>query len=353
MDSRRQEMNLVERIFDAECRPDQEALAYFYGKKSIGQLRVPLNIWLKLDLSPEKARELVTGRQQHEAVWRLVKDNLAKKLMALFIMYCVICVIAMCLKVVLTRPISGSRIQYGFLVFAASNFIYIGFLMLLSFSYGLYTEFGWRIALSVASVVMILPFVYQQIIMPDPLVIVALSVAAIFVIPMVTKRARLWKRLRFSLAKERLKNTEENSNRADFRNKVEEFFRVADEKSRQRWLHRHVFKWLRRWIIKSAVDITYTILTDDNFADRKGALEEYMKRHRLKDSMGRLATVVWIGGALAYLIFPLSLWAEDASLAAVSVLPLYAAAMFVMEQIDEAQDEVFLELSQLMISKSL
>jgi fatty acid desaturase len=128
---------------------------------------------------------------------------------------------------------------------------------------------------------------------------------------------------------------------------VEGFLRTVDEESSNRLKRRRTFKWLRGRIVRSSVDVLYLILTRPGFANPKEALEEYVKRHRFKDSMVRLATVVWVAGALAYLIFPDSVWAGEAALAAVNVLPVYVATMFVMEQLDEAREEVFGELAGL------
>lgn len=192
-----------------------------------------------------------------------------------------------------------------------------------------------------------LPYVYERMVALSPLTVVMLFVVAGLAVSFVIKRTQLWKRWRSRFTDERRNNINNNKDRANFKKKVEGFLWSTDEESGKRLLLQNTFKWLRKYVIRSSLDVLFFILTHPDIVNRKEALEEYVKHHRLKDSMGRLATVVWIVGGLAYLVFPDSLWAAEASLAVLNVLPIYIATMFVMDQLDEAREEVFREFAQL------
>jgi hypothetical protein len=56
--------------------------------------------------------------------------------------------------------------------------------------------------------------------------------------------------------------------------------------------------------------------------------------------------VLGIAGALAYTVFPLTDVADAVTLVALKVLPVYGAALFVMEQFDEAREKAIGELER-------
>ena len=337
----------MDRIVDTEFLPDQESLFPLEEGGKNSSERRPLEIWRSLDLRPEKISEVAAMRGQQEALRRLRRDSLAEKFLSFAIIYAVASLIVMFLRAFVSRYVPGFRSPDTFLIFIASHFIYLGSLMLFSLAYGLYVEWGWRVALVVALFVIVFPLVNERLVMPGSLTLAIFSAVIMVAVVFTMKRTRLWKRLRSRITEERQSNIENNHDRAAFRAEVETFLRAADEESGKvvrRW---RIFKWLRRRVIRSSLDVLYLILTGPDFVDRKQTLGEYAKRHRFKDSMGRLATVVWSVGAIAHLIFPKSSLAGGASLVAANVLPVYVVTMFVMDQLDEAHEEVFNELGRL------
>jgi hypothetical protein len=337
----------MDEIVDTECLPDQASLFSSNTEDNNTPGIKPLEVWRMLDLTPEKAQEVIARRGQQEAVWEIAKTVLSQKLLFFYIMYFVTCLIVMFFRALVSRYLPGFKSPDAFMVFIASNFIYLGFLMLLSLAYGLYMQFGWWVALVAVLLVITLPSVYQWMFVPGSLTWATIFVVAVIGVTFILKRTRWGKGWTFRIAEVRQTNITNNKDRAGFQEKVEDFLRSADEKSSRWLLHRNVFKWLRKYVVKSSLDVVFLILTRPELVERKKALEQYVKHHRFKDSMGRLATVVFAVGALAYLIFPDSLWAEEAALAVGNVLPIYIATMFMMNLLDESREEVFGELAEL------
>jgi hypothetical protein len=332
----------MDEIVDTECLPDQEAVSQFRGTDDNNTARRPLEIWKKLSLTEEKRQVIVNDRVQQEAIWELAKEGLAQKLQTFSIMYSGACIVVMIFRAVVSRSLPQYRLPQDFLVFIGSNFIYLGFLMSLSLFYGLYTELGSRVALAAVLLIISALAAQEWLVAPGPLTVVMIIIVAVPVATFVIKR--LWNRFRSWLSSEQQKNRAENQDREEFRTEIQEFLGTADEESLKCLSRRRVFKWARRRAVRPSLDVMYLILTRSAFVNKKEALEEYVKRHKFKDSMVRLATVVWVFWALLYLIFPDKEWAGEAALAAVNVLPIHVATMFVMYQSDEAREEVFREL---------
>jgi hypothetical protein len=300
-----------------------------------------------IDLSEEKKEEVAARRKHRDAVWGLVKDGLAKKLLTFQIMYELVFVVLMVVMAFVRKSVPDFKNPDWFTVFFASNFIYIGCLTLLSLIYGLYREVGWLVALIVAALCAVLPSVFEWLVGLNPYVLAFLSIPVVFGVSYLATRRELWRRLKLRLEETRRVNTKGNQDRDACRKEVEGFLLRAGGGGGKRPARVNVFRRIRTAMGYDPVEVLYEALTRDGFASSKEALEDYAKRHRFKDAMGRLATVVWGVGALAYLIYPDSAWGAQAGLAALNVLPLYAALMFVMDRMDDVDEDAFKDLGRL------
>lgn len=341
----------MDRIVDTEARPDQASLSQFEGDAGEVAKNPPVALQ-KLELTAEKFDKVAAMRNQRSAVRGLMKDGLAQKLISFHILYVAVFLVLLFLRALVSRSVPGFKNPDAFTVFFAANFIYLGFLMLLSLAYGIYRELGWPVAAVIIAILAgILPTLFEKAVLFERVVSMTiptfaiLSSVAIIAVGLVIKRTTLWSRLMRRLAEVRRVNLKDNQDRMAFRTEVEGF--LLGGRGSGRTARVNVFGRLRRAIGYCPVDVLYFVLTRPGFPDKKGALGEYAKQHRFKDAMGRLAAAVWVAGALAYIIFPESLWGGEAALAAVNVLPVYAALMFVMDRLDDADEDVFRELDLL------
>lgn len=113
----------MDQIDDMEGFPDQDSLLSFREGDKNNAERKPLEVSRKLDLTADKVREVVARRRQQEAVRKLLKDDLAQKLLSFFIIYVVTCMIVMFLRALVSRYVPGFKSPDTFLIFAVSNFI--------------------------------------------------------------------------------------------------------------------------------------------------------------------------------------------------------------------------------------
>ena len=274
---------------------------------------------------------------------KIVKDALANKLNSFYILYCVVLVIvsaAIALRIALLPGVEG----WGSLAFfILANAIYFTFLMLLSFSYELYLRVGWHTSLAILALVLLWPKIQQHLTMSRQFTLAAIMIVVmllVFGIGFLT-RVPAGKRMKAAFWKIRSDNLLENEEREKCVREAVKFFSRNETKL---WFPRRFVRHLAR---KSAASIVYSINESRECRNKAEALQEFVKRHRLRDAIGRLAVVLGIAGALAYAVFPLSEVAEAVSLVVLKVLPVYGPALFVMDQFDEAREDAFGELQRI------
>lgn len=146
--------------------------------------------------------------------------------------------------------------------------------------------------------------------------------------------------MRAALKKVRSDNQQENKNRKECVRRAVEFLSQNDPEVGL------LPKIWRRLARNSAAGVVYTIRESDECCNKVEALQEFVKRHWLRDAIGRLAVALGVAAALAYAVFPLSDVADAVALVALKVLPVYGAALFVMDRFDEAREGAFGELQR-------
>jgi hypothetical protein len=336
----------MDQIFDAEFPPgDESGFLLHRGSENNVAPRKPCEAWNQLDFTTENRRKIVNVRKQQEAVWELVKNGFARKLLAFTIMYGAISMAVMVAKVAVNWFERRDVLSADLLIFFVISALYYASLISLSIIYGLYRDFGWRIPLVVALLIIAALSAWKFSL--KPIALITIAIIAVPAVILVIKRRHLWKHFKSWLALERKNNTNDSQDRDAFQKRMQAFLRAADKESRQRLPWPFDFKCIRNYVIKSSVGIVWLTLRRIDPVNQKEALEEYVRHHRFKDSMGRLATVLWIAGALGYLIFSDTPLTKKTELVAVNVLPIYVAMMFLMERFDEAREDVFRELARL------
>jgi ABC-type multidrug transport system fused ATPase/permease subunit len=279
-------------------------------------------------------------------VLKVVKADLASKLNSFYILYYgILLVVSAGTALSIATGLVG--VGWGYLAFFfIANAIYFTFLMLLSLSYELYQKVGWHTALAILALVLLWPWVQPFLTMWRPLIPVAVMAGAMLLLFAIGfyKRARAAKRMMAALAKVRSNNLQENKNRKEF---VREAVEFLSQNEPQVWFRP---KFLRRLARESAAGVAYMIKEDDECYNKVEALQEFVKLHRLRDAIGRLAVALSVAGALAYAMIPLSDVADAVALVALKVLPVYGAALFIMDQFDLAKEDAFGELQRVIIS---
>jgi hypothetical protein len=291
-------------------------------------------------LTEEKAAELSAARAQHEAVLKIVKSDLASKLNSFYILYYVVLlVVSVAIAVRIIRLPDNEGWKYLAFFFIA-NGIYFTFLMLLSLSYELYLRVGWHTSLAALVLVLLSPEIQKLLTVMRPLIAVVSMAGAMLLLLGIgfIKRTSAGRRIRPALKKIRSDNRRENKNREEFTREAIEFLSRNEPKV---WLARQV---ARRLVLKSAAGIVYSIKESKECRNKREAIEEFVKLHRLGDALGRLALAVGVASALAYVIFPLAEIGDAVSFVALKVLPIYGTALFVTERFDEAREAAFREL---------
>jgi hypothetical protein len=326
---------------DSEHLPDQAALGRYRPEaKSEAPALDPL-FWRQLDLSNQKASELVDGLQQREAVVGLIKKDLAQKLQHFYLIYYVTFFLIVFLGALFFRLFPDFRQPEQLKFILAANGIYFSFLMIVSFFYELKQLIKWYFVLGTFTLLALSPLIYERGLIRIPLNTLGWSIAAIVTILFLTSFFSIshkGKSLKASILRIREKNSTENRKRTEFVDGIIEFLKIRGGKPRVR---------LRKWLIGYAAHTAYSVLTCSDCKQKKKALQEFKERYKFKDSMGRLATVVWIAGAIAYLFINKIPEIEAIPVAAASVLPAYSLSMLIMEQLDEERDKALAEMIEL------
>jgi hypothetical protein len=333
----------VEKIIDRECSPDQEALADFGITPCRERCLLTTDFWRNLTLSHEKAADLRHAQRQREAVDRLIKEDLAQKLQKFNILYFVTFFLFASLGAVASRYVPALRQPEKFKIILGSNGIYFGFLMLLSLLYELKLSARWYFSLGTLILLASSPLVYDEFLAAAatrplfwPVVATMLLLLTCFFI-IFHKRKGLLARL----SKIRQRNEEERLKRAEFERRISKLFSIHGKS---------IGAWVRRSAIKSAANILYSVLSCEACVDPKSALEDFKSQHRFKDPMGRLGTAVWTAAALVYMFLPTIPEVEAVPAVAASVLPVYAASMLIMDQLDEVRDRALDDVIKLIRS---
>ncbi len=293
-------------------------------------------------LTGKKAAELSQARAQREAVLKIVKDDLASKLNSFYILYYIVLLVS-CAAIALRIVLLPSDEGWGYLAFFfIANGVYFTFVMLLSLSYELYLRVGWHASLAAAALILLFPKIQPYLTVSRPLISAASVAAAMLLLFGIgfLRRAAAGKRLRAALKELRRGNRQKNENRNQFVSEAVEF--LSRDEPKARFPRRTV----RRFVRESAAGVAFSIKEDSQCLDKVESLEEFVKQHRLRDAFGRLAVAVGVASALAYAVFPLSDVAEAVSHVALKVLPVYGAALFVMDRFDEAREVALGELQR-------
>jgi hypothetical protein len=331
-------------INDQEFLPDPESLSPFGHGADTRIHPLGRDFWEKLDLSDAKAAELTARLRQREAVTRLIKDDLELKLQTFGIPYFVAFTLVIGAIASVSKLSYYPRLSDKLTIIVASNGLYYSFIMMLGLFYPLARKVKWPFPVAAFLFIILWPFIQDRVLaLVSPTAVLLLAATVIIPISIIlingTRSGReAWSRL----TKLRRDNMQENSNREQFVKRVEEMFPTQGSKFRA--LLRGVF-------LRSASRVSFSILTSDEYADRKGALLEFAKRQKFKDSMGRLTGAIWIACSLIYLILPQIPEVEMISSAAVAVLPVYYFAMLIMSVIDEEREEVLTDVAELIKSE--
>lgn len=331
----------MDEITDNEYLPNQEALGPFRADANREAPALDHSFWLQLDLSEQRADELADVKRQREAVGKLIKKDLAQKLQQFYAVYFVTFFLIVFVGAFVSRYLPEFRQPDKLKLILAANGVYFCFLMTLSLFYELKQLVKWYFSLGTFILLAIGPFIYERYLLSVPLNTLGLVIAAIvlvlFSICFFTI-SHTGKRLKASIWRTREKNSKENLKRTEFVNRLLDFIPIEGGRLR---------KLLHRWFIKYAAHTAYSVLTCDDCKRKKVALQEFKERHRFKDSMGRLATVVWIAGSIAYLYLNIIPEVEAIPAAAASVLPVYSLSMLIMDQIDEKRDKALADVIEL------
>jgi hypothetical protein len=293
-----------------------------------------------LILSDSNARELTDARKQREAVFKIVKDDLSRKLNSLFIIYSILVVListAIFIRALVLPQLGGIA---DAMIFFAANGLYFCFLMLLSFAYELYLRTRWHIALVTVAFFLLVTVMQPVLTITKPRLLVGSVAGAMFFLLLAgfLKRTQTGKRWRSFIKKTQKNNQKTNEDREAYKKRAIEFLLRGQDKMPAH--RRHTLEI----ILRSALNVTYTIRETKECVDQKGAVEEFVKRHRFRDSMGRLAAAMWVAGALGYMILPIPEAAGTAYLVTLKVLPVYGAVLFMIERFDEAREKAFAEV---------
>lgn len=328
-----------EPVEDSEHLPDQETLSSFLAAFAAVPRRQKFAPIPGMNLSGSKAIELDYARRQRRAVLRFIKEDLSRKLYYFFVLYYVVVFSASVAMALRMRWLPGGGDRDRLVVFFVANSAYFSFFMLLAFIYELYLQTKWYAALTALALVLLAPALQPAITLPRSLpaaVLVAVLIVLLLGVGFVT-RTPAGARFRSWLKNIRRVNQQKNEKRSEFERTVRGYLLRSGRSS----------SLLRLPALRSAVAVACSIHDSHECENKREALEDFVKRHRFNDAMGRLATVVWVAGALGYLVFPLVEAAEVASLAAVNVLPIYVFALFSIERFDDAREEVFAELLEI------
>ena len=330
---------------DSEFLPSSEVLASF---RQVADTKIrPLGraFWEKLDITEDKTTHLASRLRQREAVTRLIKDDLGQKLLTFGIFYFTTFFFTLCLIVSLSSLSYDSGVSDKLKIIVASNGVYYSFIMMLGLFYPLARKVRWPLTVVAFLFITLWPLIHDRVLALVSLKAVLL-LAATVLIPaslIFINATRTGRRLLSQLAETRQHNKEENSNREEFVKRVEEMFPAQGNRLQV---------MVRRFFLRSAARVAFSILINDEYTDRKGALLEFTKRQKFKDSMGRLTGAVWIASALAYLILPQIPEVEMISSAAVGVLPVYYFSMLIMNAVDEASEEALTDVAELIKSNT-
>jgi hypothetical protein len=285
-----------------------------------------------MNLSPRKAEELSAVRCLRSAVQKLVKEDLAWELQIFFIV-CYAIMLATCVAIVVVSKLFGFDARGYLLGFFVPNCIYLCFLMALSLVYEVYIRTRWFIALAVTfalgSLTWLLSWLADHASRTSLALVLSVVVIALIGVGF-TLRTPTGKRWLTLLARAR----RENETKGETRSRAEAYIRKALGTGGG---GRSLLRWLA---LRSVVRVAYSL---SNIDDPKGALEEFVRRHRFKEAMGRLGAAVFIAYGLCHIVVPIRELAELVSLGA-KVVPVYALAIFLAERFDEARDELFADL---------
>lgn len=327
---------------NSELIPDQEALSPRVESVALSGTDQGGGGSRGMSLNEEKVAELSEARAQHEAVMKIVKDELASKLNSFYILYYVVLLVVSAAIAARIFFLPGGEGWSYLVFFFIANGIYFSFLMVLSFSYELYRRVGWHAALSALALIFLLPKLQPYVTVTKSLIPAAVIAGAMLLLLGIgfLKRAPAGKRIMSALKRVRTHNLQEGRNRKEFVREAVEFLSKNETKARL------LPGTVRRFARESAAGVVYSIRESNECRNKVEALQEFVKLHRLRDAIGRLAVVLGVAGALAYTVFPLTDVADAVTLVALRVLPVYGAALFIMEQFDEAREKAIGELER-------
>lgn len=329
----------MESINDSEFLPSSEALASFHHSADTNIRPLVRAFWDKLDLSEGKATDLASRLRQQEAVTRLIKNDLDQKLQTFGILYAGTFFFVLGLIFFVSRISYYSSVSGKLMIIVVANVAYYSFIMMLGLFYPLARKVKWPLTVAAFLLITLWPLVHDRALALVPLS--AVLSLAVFLIPaslIFINATRTGRRLWSWLVEERKRNGEENRNREEFLKRVMGMFPVPEGNLRT---------FIRRRFLRSALRVAFSILKCEEIIDKKGALLEFAKRQKFKDSMGRLTGAVWIVGSLAYLILPRIPEIEMISSWAAGVLPVYYFSMKIMNAVDDEREKMLTDVAEL------
>jgi hypothetical protein len=288
----------------------------------------------RMIFSRRKADELKSVYRLRAGVRRVAKEALAREMLGFFIACYILMIVVLGAIVILSRLL-GFEACGNALSFFVSNCVFLCFLMVFSFAYDVYSRSKWWVAFLAVGAFFSLTWLLRWVSEHRIRVTLALTSCALAAgILFLTTTGRRWRDL---LARIRHKNEAKTKIRVRSESEIREFLRNAGART----------SWPLRWLaLRSAAHVAYSLTA---FPDPKAALAEFVKRRRFRQEMAQLGAAIFAASGLCYIVLPLPEMPEM-TLFVAKVLSVYGVAILLADWFDDARDEFFSDILELMPS---